>query len=64
MSKVFVKDLVVFITGANRKKGIGRALVEEAIKRGAKKVYATTRNISQLDDLVSKFQGKVVPLLN
>ncbi|QQV74745.1 hypothetical protein H6P87_00285 [Rickettsia tillamookensis] len=62
MSKVFVKDLVVFITGASRKKGIGRALVEEAIKRGAKKVYATARNISQLDDLVAKFQGKVAPV--
>ncbi|KJV58172.1 hypothetical protein RFEPED_0547 [Rickettsia felis str. Pedreira] len=37
MSEVFVKDLIVFITGANREKGIGRALVEEAIKRGGKK---------------------------
>ena len=58
MSKVFVKDLVVFITGASLKKGIVRALVEEAIKIGAKKVYSTSRNISQLDDLVAKFQEK------
>ncbi|MEY4463161.1 MAG: hypothetical protein RLZZ81_132 [Pseudomonadota bacterium] len=62
MSKVSVKDLVVFVTGTNRKKGIGRALVEEAIKRGAKKVYATARHISQLDNLVTKFQGKIVPV--
>lgn len=31
----------VFVTGANR--GIGRALVEEALRRGAKRVYAGTR---------------------
>ena len=60
MSKIFVKDPVVFITGSSRAKGIGRALVEEAIKRGAKKVYATARDRSQLDDLVKKFQGKVI----
>lgn len=62
MSNVIVKDAVILITGANRKRGIGRALVEEAIKRGAKKVYATTRNLSQLDDLSAQYPGIVVPL--
>ncbi len=62
MSNIAVKDAVVFITGASRKRGIGRALVEEAVKRGAKKVYATARNISDLDDLVSQYPGIVVPL--
>lgn len=57
-----IQDLTILITGTSRKNGIGRALVEEAIKRGAKKVYATTRNISLLDDLVAKFQGKVVAI--
>jgi NAD(P)-dependent dehydrogenase (short-subunit alcohol dehydrogenase family) len=31
----------VLITGANR--GIGQALVNEALRRGAKRVYAGTR---------------------
>ena len=35
------KDKAVLVTGANR--GIGRSLVEEALRRGAKQVYAGTR---------------------
>ncbi len=62
MSNIVVKDAVIFITGASRKRGIGHALVEEAVKRGAKKVYATARNISQLDSLASKYPGIVIPL--
>jgi NAD(P)-dependent dehydrogenase (short-subunit alcohol dehydrogenase family) len=38
---MIVKDKAVLVTGANR--GIGQALVEEALRRGAARVYAGTR---------------------
>src|SRR6266702_3073655 len=39
--RMTIADRAVLVTGANR--GIGQALVEEALKRGAKRVYAGTR---------------------
>ena len=51
---------VALVTGSNR--GIGRALVEGLIARGASKVYAAARNIDALADLVAAGNGKVVPL--
>jgi NAD(P)-dependent dehydrogenase (short-subunit alcohol dehydrogenase family) len=53
-----VKDCVAFVTGANKKDGIGRAFVDALLSQkeggggGAKKVYATARNVHQLDELV------------
>jgi NAD(P)-dependent dehydrogenase (short-subunit alcohol dehydrogenase family) len=52
---VTVRDKAVLITGANR--GIGQALVEEALRRGAKRVYAGTRRPWSHSD------GRVRPLI-
>jgi NAD(P)-dependent dehydrogenase (short-subunit alcohol dehydrogenase family) len=47
-----IADRAVLVTGANR--GIGQALVEEALRRGAKRVYAGTRQpLAHLDERVT-----------
>jgi len=43
-----IENKTFLITGANR--GIGRALVYEALRRGAKRVYAGTRSARENDD--------------
>jgi NAD(P)-dependent dehydrogenase (short-subunit alcohol dehydrogenase family) len=49
-----IANKTLLITGANR--GIGRALVDEALRRGAKRVYAGTRSSMQHAD------KRVIPL--
>lgn len=55
-----VQDKVVLITGANR--GIGRAILENAIQRGAKKVYAAVRQVDRAASLVDELGDRVVPV--
>lgn len=55
-----VKNSIAFVTGTNKARGIGHAVVDALIENGAAKVYATARNASQLDDLVAEHKGKVV----
>lgn len=62
MTNISINNKVLFITGASRKRGIGRALVEEALKRGAKKIYASARQISELDDLVAQHRNRIVAI--
>ena len=50
-----IEKKTVLITGASR--GIGRALVNEALRRGAKRVYAGTRSALQNTD------DRVTPLM-
>jgi len=49
-----IQNKTVLITGANR--GIGRALVNEALPRGAKRIYAGTRGVLSVAD------ARVTPL--
>jgi NAD(P)-dependent dehydrogenase (short-subunit alcohol dehydrogenase family) len=49
-----IADRTVLVTGANR--GLGQALVEEALRRGARRVYAGTRQPLAHSD------GRVTPL--
>ena len=50
-----IADKTVLVTGANR--GLGRALVDEALRRGAKRVYAASRQPMVVPD------ERVTPLI-
>jgi NAD(P)-dependent dehydrogenase (short-subunit alcohol dehydrogenase family) len=52
-------EKIWFITGSSR--GLGRILTEAVLKNGAK-VAATARNPQQLDDLKTKYPGRILPL--
>lgn len=53
-----INDAVILVTGSNR--GIGKALVQELVNTGAKKIYASAREISKLN--IDGGQTEIVPL--
>jgi NAD(P)-dependent dehydrogenase (short-subunit alcohol dehydrogenase family) len=52
-----LSNTVAFVTGTNKKNGIGRAIVQALLAEGVRKVYATARDASQLHDI---FDDRVV----
>jgi NAD(P)-dependent dehydrogenase (short-subunit alcohol dehydrogenase family) len=55
-----IDGVVALVTGANR--GIGLALVEALIARGARKIYGAARRPESLVDVAIASKGLVVPL--
>lgn len=60
MSKTAIQGSVALVTGANR--GIGRAITEALLERGAEKVYAAARKPETLADLRERHGDRVVPI--
>lgn len=55
-----IENAVALVTGANR--GIGAALVEALLERGASKVYAAARREGDLGTIPSKTDRRIVPV--
>ena len=55
-----IEGSVALVTGANR--GIGRAITEALLARGAEKVYATARDPKTLAVLQERYGSRVVAL--
>ncbi len=58
--QISIKDSIAFVSGANR--GIGKAITEELLNKGAKKIYAGARKKESLKDLTDKYGDKVVAI--
>ncbi len=55
-----IEGTIALITGANR--GIGRAIAEALLDRGAAKVYAGARKSESLEELAQSSDGRMVPV--
>lgn len=55
-----IQNATALVTGANR--GIGYAFVNALLKAGAKKVYATARDVSSLESVTALDTNRVIPL--
>lgn len=55
-----IKDRTILVTGANR--GIGKSIVEEFLRGGARKVYAAARQLESLDALIAIYGDLVIPI--
>jgi NAD(P)-dependent dehydrogenase (short-subunit alcohol dehydrogenase family) len=55
-----VAGRVALVTGANR--GIGRALVDALLERGARKIYAGARKPETLAEIAAANGGRIIPL--
>ncbi len=57
-----ISGAVALVTGANRERGIGRAIVRALLERGAARVYAGGRDVAALASLEREFPGRLIPL--
>jgi NAD(P)-dependent dehydrogenase (short-subunit alcohol dehydrogenase family) len=55
-----IRNAIALVSGANR--GIGRALVEALLDGGARRVYATARDLATLDGVAALDRVRVRPL--
>jgi len=61
MKNFMIKDKVALVTGSNR--GIGEAYVLALLEAGARKIYATARDVDSLQSLVEKAPAIIEPIL-
>ncbi len=59
-TKMSISGAIALVTGANR--GVGKCFVEELARKGAKKIYAASRNVDNLTFTSFIGETEIVPL--